>query len=120
VASAKTAAIIISGSGRLDMDEVRSGLALNIRGSGETAICFLNGPTEIAISGSGAATIAAGRAAPLVAEIHGLGRLVFGGVAVDPMLTVTGSGRITVANHEGTLIADSDNIVVNGERVASR
>jgi hypothetical protein len=118
--SAQAATLSISGSGRLEMEEIRSGLALNIRGSGEAAIRSLNGAAEITISSSGAATIAEGRAAPLVAEIHGSGTLVFGGVAVDPMLTVTGSGRITVATYEGTLIADGDNIVVNGERVASR
>ncbi|MBT5861201.1 MAG: hypothetical protein HOH89_08630 [Alphaproteobacteria bacterium] len=118
--SAQSAALSISGSGKLQVAEVRSGLALNIRGSGVGAIGSLNGPAEIAISGSGSATIEDGRAGPFVAEIHGSGRLDFGGIAIDPMLTVTGSGRIVVATHQGTLIADGDNIVVNGERVANR
>ena len=110
----------VSGNGSVAVGEIRSGLDLSLSGNSRAAIRSLNGTANISISGDGEAHIVDGRAGPFAAVISGSGELVFGGVAVDPDLSVAGAGHIALAAHEGTLTADGDNIVVNGERVANR
>lgn len=110
--SAQSAALEISGSGKLQVGAVRQGLSASINGSGSVDAGSVNGPVSVDVSGSGAVHIAQGRADPLKVQISGQGEFSFGGEAVNPEIDVSGSGSVSIEKYTGKLKTRGGNITI--------
>lgn len=101
--NADSAEVSIAGSGDVSIGDVRRGLKAEIAGSGDIQVKSVNGPVSAELAGSGDVSIDAGRANPLSVEIIGSGDFDFGGEAVDPEISVMGSGSVTLGSYTGKL-----------------
>lgn len=101
--NADSADIGIAGSGDVSIKEIRHGLSAKIAGSGDINVDGVNGPVSAELAGSGDVSIDHGRATPLKVEIIGSGDFDFGGEAVDPDISVMGSGGVHLASYSGRL-----------------
>lgn len=110
--SAQAASVEISGSGELNVGAIRQGLSASINGSGSIEAGSVNGPVSVDVSGSGEVHIAQGRADPLQVEISGQGEFTFGGEAVNPEISVSGSGNVSIEKYTGKLKTHGGNISI--------
>jgi hypothetical protein len=101
--NADSAQVSIAGSGDVKIGDVRHGLKAEIAGSGDIQVKSVNGPVRAELAGSGDVSIGGGRANPLSVEIIGSGDFDFGGEAVDPEVSVMGSGSVTLGSYTGKL-----------------
>lgn len=108
VGKAGATSITISGSGDAEIGTVTGGLGIDISGSADVDVQSVNGPTAISVAGSGEIYIASGRADPFAADISGGGSVTFGGTAVNPQISSSGSADICLAAAEGTIQSDGD------------
>lgn len=97
------AEVAIAGSGDVSLGDVRRGLVAKIAGSGDIDVRSVNGPVAAKLAGSGDVKIDRGRADPLRVEIVGSGDFEFGGEAVDPDISVMGSGSVSIGSYTGKL-----------------
>ncbi len=102
-ASADSAKVSIAGHGDVHLQTVRHGLEAKISGSGGIDAASVDGAVETSIAGSGAVTIAKGRATPLKVSIMGSGDFALNGEAVDPDISVMGSGTVKLGKITGQL-----------------
>jgi hypothetical protein len=103
VASAASARVEIAGGGDVKVGPIAGGLRSEVAGSGDIRVASINGPLDVEIAGSGSVYVDGGRAAPLKAEIAGSGDVVFNGQAVDPNISIYGSGSVKVRSYTGQL-----------------
>jgi hypothetical protein len=103
VASAGSAHVEIAGGGDVNVGSVAGGLHSEVAGSGDIRVASINGPLSVEIAGSGSVYVNGGRATPLKAEIAGSGDVVFNGHAVDPSISIFGSGSVKVRSYSGQL-----------------
>lgn len=108
VGRAGTTSITISGSGNAEIGAISGGLGIDISGSADVDVQSVNGPTAISVAGSGDIYIASGRADPFAADISGGGSVTFGGTAVNPQISTSGSAEICLAAAEGSIQSDGD------------
>lgn len=95
----------IYGSGDINTGAVAGGADLSVHGSGDIDVASVNGATEVVIQGSADVHIAGGRADELRVRANGSGDFRFDGLAVNPDLSSTSSGSITIRSHEGEVRA---------------
>lgn len=110
VESAGETRVAVSGSAEVRFEDIAGGFDLVVSGSAEVSAASVNGRVSVDISGSGDVQIGEGRADPLLVRVAGSGVFGFGGLAVDPDLSVTGAGDIWIARHEGNLVSRGANI----------
>lgn len=103
VASAASARVEIAGGGNVNVGPIAGGLRSEVAGSGDVRAASINGPLDVEIAGSGSVYVDGGRATPLKAEIAGSGDVVFNGQAVDPSISIFGSGSVKVRSYTGQL-----------------
>ncbi len=101
--TAGSAEIHVSGSGDVELGPVAGGLSYALSGSGDAEVAAVDGPVTVAITGSGNVHVHDGRAEPLQVEITGSGDFALDGEAVDPDLTVIGTGTIALRSYTGRL-----------------
>ncbi len=104
--AAGLAEIHVSGSGDVELGPVAEGLFYALSGSGDAKVAAVDGPVTVAITGSGDVHIHDGRAEPLEVEITGSGNFKLDGEAVDPDLTVIGTGTIALRSYTGRFRSD--------------
>jgi hypothetical protein len=90
----------IPGSAQVNMDRIDE-MTLDLQGQAEVVVNRVNGPVKAALLGSGSVTIAGGEASPLQVAITGSAEFRFDGIAVDPVVLVSGSGSAHVAKYRG-------------------
>lgn len=100
------ASIEIAGSGDAHVGPVLGKLRIDIAGDGDVTVASVNGPTNIEVAGSGNIKIDTGEANPFKVEIMGSGDLDFGGEAVNPEISVMGSGDVSLKSYRGKLDTD--------------
>jgi hypothetical protein len=100
---ADSADVAIAGSGDVAIGDVRHGLSAKIAGSGDIAVASVDGPVSAELAGSGDVSIKRGRANPLRVSIVGSGDFSFGGEAVDPDISIMGSGGVRIGSYSGKL-----------------
>jgi hypothetical protein len=93
----------LAGSGSLRLGAVADGFAAVVQGSGSIVTAAASGAFEVAISGSGSLRVDEGRASPFQVTITGSGNARYGGTAVDPVATISGSGGLVIGRLEGNL-----------------
>ena len=98
-----SADIEIAGSGDVSLKDIRHGLSAKIAGSGDIGVASVNGPVTAEIAGSGDISISRGRADPLKVSIVGSGDFDFGGEAVNPDVSIYGSGGVRIGSYSGRL-----------------
>lgn len=109
------ASISIAGAGDVQMGDLGGGLTIGIAGSGDVAIAEVAGPVTAKINGSGDVDINGGRADPLVVRINGSGDFALDGVAVNPRVSINGSGTVRLKSYEGKLRSSGNGDVIVGE-----
>ncbi len=109
-----SAKLDLSGAGAIDIQNVRHGLDADITGASHVSAQSVNGPVSVEVSGVGNVNIAAGKANPLRVDISGFGSFSFGGEGVDPDLTVSGMGGVTLKSYSGKLHTEGGNIHIGG------
>jgi hypothetical protein len=112
---ADQAEVSIAGSGDVTVGDVRRGLTAEIAGSGDIHVESVNGPVKVGLAGSGDVTIERGRANPLQVEIIGSGDFEFGGEAVDPEISVMGSGSVSLGSYTGKLRSNGNSNISIGK-----
>lgn len=115
VGRTKSASISVAGSGDVALGTVEGSLAVEIAGSGECIVDSLNGAVDVSIAGSGDVRIRDGRADPVQVSIAGSGTFLFNGEAVNPEISVVGSGNVWFASYSGQLSADGADIRIGGD-----
>ncbi|MFO1186860.1 MAG: DUF2807 domain-containing protein [Alphaproteobacteria bacterium] len=113
--NADAAEVSIAGSGDVAVGDVRHGLETEIAGSGDIRVVSVNGPVTAELAGSGDVTIERGRANPLRVEIVGSGDFEFGGEAVDPEISVMGSGSVSIGSYTGKLKSSGNSNISIGK-----
>lgn len=93
--------IAIAGAGDAVVGVVREGLTASIAGTGGLVVSRADGPTNIAIQGSGDVNIRDGRASVLAVAVAGSGDVLHNGVAGRLNAAVIGSGDVRVRRVEG-------------------
>ena len=91
------------GSGDIVLGTIARGLRYDSAGSGDTSAAAVNGPVEVLINGSGGLRLGGGTAKPLRLRLNGSGDVRFEGVAVNPDVSVNGSGSVQIQAHKGPL-----------------
>lgn len=114
VGNTQSASISVAGSGDVALGNVNGSLAVEIAGSGECIVDNLNGAIDVAIAGSGDVRIRDGRAEPVEVAIAGSGTFHFNGEAVNPSISVVGSGDVWFASYSGQLSSDGADIRIGG------
>lgn len=113
---AGTASISLAGDGDATVGVIRNGLTVSIAGSGDLAASRVDGPTNIAVQGSGNVTIRDGRANILSVAIAGPGDVIHNGVADRLDAAILGSGDVRVRRVTGQVtrrVLGSGDIVVS-------
>ena len=106
-----------SGSGDIVLGAIGKGLSYDSTGSGDSSAASVTGPVDVRISGSGNLYLKGGEAEPLTLRITGSGDFRFDGTAVDPDVTINGSGSVRIHGHRGTLrLRSFSGAVVYSER----
>ncbi|MFQ5775463.1 MAG: GIN domain-containing protein [Kiloniellaceae bacterium] len=103
VKAAEAAEITVSGSGDVTLGPVARGLTFKISGSGNVDVAEVHGPVEGWINSSGRVSVRGGAADPLRLRINGSGDFTLDGEAVEPDLSVNGSGKIRLGAYRGTI-----------------
>lgn len=114
VGRTQSASVSVAGSGDVALGTVNGSLAVEIAGSGECIVDNLNGAIDVAIAGSGDVRIRNGRAEPVEVAIAGSGTFHFNGEAVNPSISVVGSGDVWFASYSGQLSSDGADIRIGG------
>lgn len=114
VGNTQSASISVAGSGDVALGNVNGSLAVEIAGSGECIVDNLNGAIDVSIAGSGDVRIRNGRAEPVEVAIAGSGTFHFNGEAVNPSISVVGSGDVWFASYSGQLSSDGGDIRIGG------
>ena len=92
----------VGGSGAIRAGTSQT-LDASVGGSGNVTVARVEGPTEIAIGGSGDVAVRAGSASDLSISIGGSGDVDFGGVAGDVSVSIAGSGDVRIARATGSV-----------------
>lgn len=98
---AGTASVSLAGDGDATIGVVRNGITVSIAGSGDLIASRVDGPTNIAVQGSGDVTIRDGRASVLSVAIAGAGDVIHNGVADRLDAAILGSGDVRVRRVTG-------------------
>ena len=93
----------VSGSGDVNLGEVRGALSTSISGSGDVTAASINGPLEAQVAGSGDVRIKGGRATTMRVHIAGSGDVTLRGPADSLDASIAGSGDVTVGEVRGTV-----------------
>ncbi len=93
----------ISGSGDVNLGQVRGALTASISGSGDVNAGSINGPLDARISGSGDVKINGGQATTMRVHIAGSGDVVLKGTAQSLEASIAGSGDVDVSHVTGSV-----------------
>ncbi len=96
----------VSGSGVVQLGAVADGFHASVQGSGSVGAAVVNGAFSVSVSGSGSVRVDEGRASPFNVTIAGSGSVRFAGTGVDPVVRISGSGRLVLGFLEGELDQD--------------
>jgi hypothetical protein len=95
------ATVRIAGPGEVHFGPVGSSLDIELSGSGGAVVDSVDGLVFARILGSGGVRVLGGRAEPLRVAVEGPGNFSFAGAAINPDLTVAGSGVIELQSYSG-------------------
>lgn len=98
---AGSATVAVAGSGDVVLGAVRDGLTASIAGAGDLTAARADGPTNIAIQGSGDVLIRDGRATTLSVAIAGAGDVTHNGSAERLDVVILGAGDVRVRQVDG-------------------
>ncbi|MEZ5891648.1 MAG: hypothetical protein R3C58_00655 [Parvularculaceae bacterium] len=106
----------MAGPGDLILGDIDGMFDVSIAGSGLVRATHLDGPMTARIAGSGAIAVKGGRADQMRAWIDGSGSIFFRGAAVDPELTLYGSGEVHLDSIAGKLVRHGGGDIFVGEK----
>jgi hypothetical protein len=93
----------VSGAARVHAVNARKGLDAALAGAGDVAVDEIGGPMEAHVSGVGKIKVAGGRASAVRAQVSGVGKVEFGGVADSLDAAISGLGSVRVKNVTGAV-----------------
>lgn len=93
---ASRADLRIEGSGDIKLGAIQGPFKAVVMGSGDITATEINGPVDLEINGSGRVRVFRGEVSSAHIVLNGSGAFEFDGVAIEPDITLRGSGSVEI------------------------